>query len=235
MLRFAWMVGAASVFVSAAGCGGSDTYSSCPPGQSYDPQTGQCFSQQMMCPPGTQPGPQGCMQVGMQQGGCPPGQVWNGTMCAPQQQQTNPGGMFGATACTPAQPADPNSAMFASQGLAPLGQQHAPGGRPVGNALVGNFQPGQCLEVQVTMNPGRCYTAVGLGAQGQEVDLQIVPAIPGGFPAPPAAADQSSGSMAVLGSGNTCFKWFAPVPGPMKFVLRVPSGQGMAAAQLYEK
>lgn len=255
MLRFAFTsvaVMAVGSF-SLTGCPSSDTYE-CPAGQYYDSNVGQCtmgggFSQ---CPQGTVMGPQGCTAQQQQQ--CPPGQVFNGQMCVqggatqqcPAGQSWNGqacvaaggglGGMFGApAACTPAQPLDAASAAAVSQGLPLLGQQQAPGAKPVGGALSGNFQAGQCLEMQVTLNPGKCYTAVGVGAQGQEVDIHLVPGLPSPIPLPPLAQDNTTGSMAVLGGGGNCFKNPSPFPGPAKMVLRVPSGQGMAAAQLYEK
>jgi len=232
-------------------CSGSSNYN-CPQGQFYDQNTGQCMMGMGggQCPAGTMMGPQGCQPMGggvqcapgqvfngqgcvAQQGGqCPPGQQWNGQTCAPAFG----GGMLGATSCTPAQPLDANGAAMVNQTLPPFGMQQAgPGARPVGNALSGNFQPGQCLEMQVTLNPGKCYTAVGLGSAGEEVDLQLVPGIPSPVPVPPLATDQGTGPTAIMGGGNNCVKWAAPVPGPFKFVLRVTSGQGMAAAQLYER
>ncbi|NUP10453.1 MAG: hypothetical protein HOW73_30755 [Polyangiaceae bacterium] len=253
MLRVAF----ASVALTAvgslclAGCPSSSSTYECPPGQYYDSNAGTCMGGgYQQCPPGSTMGPQGCMaqqqcpagqvfngQMCVQQGGapqCPAGQQWNGQQCAPAAGGL--GGMFGtAPQCTPAQPLDPNSTAAVSQGLPVLAQQQAPGSKPVGSALAGNFQAGQCLEMQVTLNPGKCYTAVGIGAQGQEVDVHLVPGLPSPVPLPPLAQDNSTGPMAVLGGGGNCFKNPSPFPGPAKLVLRVASGQGMAAAQLYEK
>lgn len=253
MSRFAFASGAATVVagLALAGCSSNHGYD-CPQGQYYDQNTGSCMMGGGMggqCPPGTLMGPQGCYPA---QGGsqCPPGQVFTGQGCVaqgaqcPQGQQWNGQqcvptfgtGMLGATTCQPAAPLDAASTQMVSQTLPPFGMQQAgPNSRPVGNALAGNFQPGQCLEMQVTLNPGKCYTAVGLGSAGEEVDLQLVPAIPSPVPVPPLATDQGTGPTAVMGGGNNCVKWAAPLPGPMKFVLRVTSGQGMAAAQLYER
>jgi hypothetical protein len=113
--------------------------------------------------------------------------------------------------------------------------QQAPGATAVGAPLTGNFQAGQCVEVQVTLNPGKCYTAVGFGSPGEDVHLELAAALPSAFPIPPFAQDNTTGSTAVLGGGGNCVKWPGPVPMPVKLVLRVASGQGMAAAQLYEK
>jgi hypothetical protein len=101
----------------------------------------------------------------------------------------------------------------------------------------GNFQQGQVLETQVQMNPGKCYTVVGAAVPTvTNLDIELVPLMPvPGLASPVMAADQTQGSTAVVGAAPNCFKWALPVGGPMKVVLRVSAGQGMAAAQVYEK
>jgi hypothetical protein len=49
------------------------------------------------------------------------------------------------------------------------------------------------------------------------------------------AQDQDTGSTAVVGAKANCIKWAAPFPTPMKIILSVPSGNGVAAGQVYEK
>jgi hypothetical protein len=236
-----------------AACGSSPE-ASCPPGSFFDPNMGQCTNQMGGgCPPGTMwNGAQCAPQGGM---ACPPGQSWNGAQCAPAPQcppgtqwQNNTcapmggvggvgGGMggLGGSGCSPASPLDPMMAGAATQGLGLLAQQHAPGATPVGGTnLAGNFQPGQCLEVQVTLNPGKCYTAVGQGAGVSEVELQLAAPLPGPL-AQPFAQDNTTGAMAVLGGAPNCFRAPGIFPIPAKFVLKAGAGQGAAAAQLYEK
>jgi hypothetical protein len=38
-----------------------------------------------------------------------------------------------------------------------------------------------------------------------------------------------------VGEKDGCFKWPMPVAGPMKIVVTVSQGSGVAAAQVYEK
>jgi hypothetical protein len=51
--------------------------------------------------------------------------------------------------------------------------------------------------------------------------------------APVLAQDQTAAPTAVIGKQPNCFK--AMLSGPVKVVLTVSSGQGVAAAQVYEK
>src|SRR5258707_11036654 len=119
---------------------------------------------------------------------CPPGQIYDGRLCqtvgapgattaapgattpvatTPATTATAPAGIPGVATTTSgptATPLDPTAAQAATQLIAPLGAQHAPAGaKPVGSAIAGNFQQSQTLEAQVQMNPGKCYTVVGVG------------------------------------------------------------------------
>jgi hypothetical protein len=190
---------------------------------------------------------------GVQQ--CPPGQYFDGRFCQTQGQpvQTAPATTAPPPATTAPPPAlpvattatgpnatplDPTAAQAATQLLAPLATQHAmPGAKPIGSALAGNFQQGQSLEAQVQMNPGKCYTIVGVGLPPiQNLDIALVPAIAlPGMPAATAAADSTVGPNAVVGEKPNCFKWALPVGGMMKVVMTVSQGSGVAAAQVYEK
>ena len=189
---------------------------------------------------------------GMQQ--CPPGQYFDGRIC---QTQGAPAGTAPAPAPAPAgtapapalpvattatgpnaTPLDPTAAQAATQLLAPLATAHTmPGAKPVGSALAGNFQQGQSLEAQVQMNPGKCYTIVGVGVPPiADLNIALVPAIAiPGMPVATAAADSTVGPNAVVGDKPNCFKWALPVGGMMKIVMTVAQGSGVAAAQLYEK
>ena len=193
---------------------------------------------------------------------CPPGQIYDGRLCqtvgAAQPAATTaptttapattaPGG----TAAVPAIPGvvqpqvgptaaalDPTAAQAATQLIAPLGAQHAPAGaKAVGSAIAGNFQQGQTLEAQVQMNPGKCYTVVGVGLPPvTNLDISLVPALPiPGLPAATMAADNTVASTAIVGDKPNCFKWAFPMSGMMKIVMTVSAGSGVAAAQVFEK
>jgi len=189
---------------------------------------------------------------------CAPGQYFDGRICQSQTgtapaattpvatapAATTPAAIPGlpgvaTTSSGPAAtPLDPATAQVVTSLIAPLAATAAaPGAKAVGAAIAGNFAQGQSLEQTVQMNPGKCYTIVGAGVPTiQNLDIQLVPsiAIPG-LPAAVVAADSSQGSTAIVGQQPNCYKWALPMGGTMKVVVTVSAGQGMAAAQVFEK
>lgn len=193
---------------------------------------------------------------------CPPGQIYDGRLCqtvgAPGATTAAPAatvppattaapaatvptaipGVATTTSGPTATPLDPTQAQAATALITPLGAQHAPAGaKAVGSAIAGNFQQGQSLEAQVQMNPGKCYTVVGVGLPPvTNLDISLVPALPiPGLPAATMAADNTVGSTAIVGDKPNCFKWAFPMSGMMKVVMTVSQGSGVAAAQVFEK
>jgi len=251
---------AAAGCLALAACSGANDLQ-CPTGQVYDGQ--HCVHQLPQCPPGqvwngyacaVAAGPQcpvgttwngqACVAAAGPQ--CPAGQSWNGSACVPPATaQCPPGQSWNGSACVPAaaggsQCGQATTADAGAAGalLTPVVAQHVPAGaQPVGGAIYGNFQPGQCVQQPVQLQPGKCYTAVGLGQPGvSDLDVQLViPSPIPGIPAPPIAQDQTQGPTAVLGEKPNCFQWSAPMPATANLVVRVTAGQGAAAAQLYAK
>jgi hypothetical protein len=219
MLRNTTMVAALCASAALMACGGDDK-------QAQNPQ-------QTQCPPGQYFDGQFCQNMQQQQ---PAATAPAATTAAPAVPPPIP--VATATTGAPAQSADAATAAAATQLLGPLAQQHAmPGAQPVGSAIAGNFQTGQSLETQIQMNPGKCYTVVGVALPpATDLDIQIVPvaAIPG-LPAAVMAADNSVGTTAVVGAKPNCFKWALPMGAPVKVIVTMKEGSGMAAAQVYEK
>ncbi len=191
---------------------------------------------------------------------CPPGQYFNGQYCQAQGTQQPPPGQQTPQTGQPAPtttaqptaqppvatsapgpkatPLDPTAAQGATQVLGTLAQQYVPAGaKPVGSPLAGQFAQGQTLETVVQMQPGKCYTAVAAGLPPiQDLEVQFVAQLPiPGLPSPVLAQDQTQGTTAVIGEKPNCYKWAWPAGGPVKVVLTAKAGQGMAAAQVYEK
>jgi hypothetical protein len=121
--------------------------------------------------------------------------------------------------------------------LAQLASTKAPAGsKPVGSVMAANFQQGQALEAQVQMEPGKCYTVVGAGVPPvAELDIKLVAVTPLAGMAPILAVDNTTGMQSVLGEKPNCFKWAWPIAAPVKVVVSVTSGSGLAAAQLFGK
>ena len=230
------VVAACAAFGLAA-CGGSDKPANnpqagatqCPPGQYFDGQMcqtpGAAVGQPQPANPGATPG----ATPGAAPGTAAPGTVPGATPAAPPVATSAPG--------TPAQALDPSAATAATALLSALATQNAPGAKAMGTAIAGNFQQGQIMETQVQMNPGRCYTVVGAAVPTvTNLDIELVPLMPvPGLASPVMAADQTQGATAVVGAAPNCFKWALPVGGPMKVVVRVSAGSGIAAAQVFEK
>jgi hypothetical protein len=196
---------------------------------------------------------------------CPPGQIYDGRLCqtvgAPGATTAAPAatvppattgaptagiptaipGVATTTAGPTATPLDPTQAQAATALITPLGQQHAPAGaKAVGSAIAGNFQQGQqgqSLESQIQINPGKCYTIVGVGlpqVANLDISLSLISLIPG-IPGATLAADNSVGSTAIVGDKPNCFKSMSPISTPVKLVITVSQGSGVAAAQVFEK
>jgi hypothetical protein len=143
-----------------------------------------------------------------------------------------------ATCTSLAAPIDVSAAQAVTSALLPLASQKAmPGAKPLGSPIAAKFQQGQCIETVVSMSPGKCYSVVASALPGiQNVDLALVSISPlPGVPQVVAASDDSAGPTAVLGANPNCFKWALPLAGTMKLILSAPSGQGIAAAQVFEK
>jgi hypothetical protein len=132
---------------------------------------------------------------------------------------------------------DPSAAAAVQPILAQLAATKAPAGaKPIGSVMAANFQQGQQLEAQVQMEPGRCYTVVGAGVPPvTELDLKLVAITPMAGMAPILAVDNTTGLQAVLGEKPNCFKWAWPIAAPVKVVVTVTGGSGLAAAQLFGK
>jgi hypothetical protein len=188
---------------------------------------------------------------------CPPGQYFDGQFCqmqgGAQPMATAPGataapGVPGAQTAAPppvpvataaagptATPLDPAAATAATQLISPLAQQSAPGAKPVGSAIAGQFQQGQTLEGQVQMQANKCYTVIGVGLPPvQNLDIQLAPFVPiAGIPAAVVAQDQTVGPQAIIGEKQGCYRSMFPMP--MKVIVTVSQGSGVAAVQVYEK
>lgn len=114
--------------------------------------------------------------------------------------------------------------------------QTVAGSKALGAAMVGNVGGAQTLEQQIMLQPNKCYSVVAVGMPPiSELNVQLlaVTIIPG--MAPILATDQDTGASATLGKKPNCYKWALPLPVPVKVVVTAAGGQGVAAAQVFEK
>lgn len=212
-----------ALLLSASACGGDDkqalapTASQCPAGQYFDGQ----FCQNMQ---GTAP-----TATAVPTAGAPaPGTPGAPTAAPPLPVAT-------AAAGPTATPLDPAAAAAATQGLGLLAQQSAPGAKPIGSAIAGQFQQGQSLEGQVQMQANKCYTVIGVGlppVANLDIQLAFLSPMPG-LPSPVVAQDQTVGAQAIIGEKTACYR--SLLPAPMKVIVTVSQGSGIAAVQVYEK
>jgi hypothetical protein len=85
------------------------------------------------------------------------------------------------------------------------------------------------------MQANKCYTVIGVGLPPvANLDIQLAPfvAMPG-LPAAVLAQDQTVGPQAIIGEKQACYKSMLPMP--MKVIVTVSQGSGVAAVQVYEK
>jgi hypothetical protein len=136
----------------------------------------------------------------------------------------------GGTA-TPIPPLLAGAAQMSLQGIA---SQELKGMNPEAGPFAGTFQPGQTLEQDITVNPGRCYGVVGVGVGITELDVQIVLHQPP-LPAYTAQQDNQTGPKAVIGSGGNCWRSLLPAPTTAKVIMTAQAGTGIGMAQVFSK
>jgi hypothetical protein len=211
-----------SLATLALGCGGSDSSYANDPSQQGGQYGGQ-YQQGGQYPAGQYGGqPQG--QYPQQPGQPAPTQPTQPTAGTPPAQGSAGG------AATPIA-----AAAMATPLLLPLQQQEAPGMQAEGQAFAGQFQEGQTLEQPLTLQPGKCYTVVAIGAGIQELDAMIAAQPLPQLPPTPLAQDNASGAQATVGGKGSCFRNAAPLAVPAKVIIKATRGAGSAVAQVYVK
>lgn len=210
-MRLSLIVSAATLAL-VCGCGGSSN-------DPNDPSNQQNMYGQYT-PPASTTAPTGAYTTP------PPG----GTTTAP----TNPG-TPGAASGSPAQSIAVPAAAAIQPLLTQLAAGEVQGMQPDGSPFAGNFQEGQVLEQQITIQAGKCYSVVGASMGIQELDIQLV-LVPSPLPPQVLSQDNTQGGTAVLGGKSTgCFKNALPIGGPGKVVVKATRGAGLAMAQVYIK
>lgn len=136
-----------------------------------------------------------------------------------------------------AAPVDVSMAAAAAPLIQYMAASHLPAGaKPLGAPFAGQFAEGQVLEQRVSLTPGKCYTVVAAATPPvQKISVAFHPVVdPPGATLPAIVKSEDSGTQAVLGRKNDCYK---PPAGQTQvlLVLTVDKGRGVAAAQVFEK
>ena len=133
----------------------------------------------------------------------------------------------------PARQLDATAASALEPTINLLAKAHAPGAKPLGPLAVASFAGGDTLEVVVSVQPGKCYTAIGIGAPTiteldvvfhSQADARVVLAI-----------DGQSGSQAIVGRAPACYRWALPVTSTVAIDMTAAPGNGLAALQVFER
>ena len=144
-----------------------------------------------------------------------------------------------APAPAPTAPAGPDPALIAA--ATPLvtalaKTQVVAGSKELGPVFVGNVGGAVTLEQQVTLTPNKCYSVVAVGLPPiSELNISLNLTTPLPALSPVLAVDQDAGGSAVLGKKPTCYKFQSLIPVVAKAVITAAGGQGIAAAQIFEK
>jgi hypothetical protein len=235
-LFFAVAAVSAAPFLVA--CGSKD---SPPPQNAMNNPQGQC-------PPNAAPGYPGCPQGGApgQQGGYVQGQGgYQGPPGGqpgypPQGQPTAPAGYPTAPATAPTAPATapatappPIAGDATDLAIRAAATQYAPGMQPEGTRASVTVTEGQSNSVTMTLQGGKCYAVVAVGATGgvMGVDLRVM--LP--LLTTPAASDTSAIGVAVAGKGAQAICPLTPLPVPYTIQVVARKGSGTVGVQLYSK
>jgi len=170
---------------------------------------------------------------------CPPGQYCQDSPYT-QGASTDPAGVPTGPTTAPTLPqtaagaATPLDLQLVTPLMTLLAANEVVGMTPQGGAFGANFSAGQTFEHSFTLEPGKCYSVVGVGLPPiEELHAEIV-VQPSPSLAPVALAeDKRTGPQAVIGGAGNCFRSISPVPVPAKVVLQASRGSGVAGAQLY--
>jgi hypothetical protein len=114
--------------------------------------------------------------------------------------------------------------------------REAPGAALVGDLIAGRIAPGQVVEQEFRLEPGRCYTLVAVGGEGvRELDATLERLAPVRGKSAVLASDTRTGGVAVVGAGDDCLRWGERAAVAGRFVLRVRDGEGVVVSQLYAR
>lgn len=120
--------------------------------------------------------------------------------------------------------------------LAEAAAREAPGMQLEGDLIAGKLGPGELVEQEIRLQPGRCYTLIAVGGEGiTELDAELSQMNPVRGKGDTLAADGATGKVAVVGGGGSCFSFTGKAPTAARFVVRARAGSGVTVSQLYAR
>lgn len=135
-----------------------------------------------------------------------------------------------------ADPVADEATTLAEGPLAQSAEREAPGMQLEGDLIAGKLAPGQVIEQEFRLQPGRCYTLIAVGGEGVSgLSATLEALVPVRGAQTVLARGTSTGASAVVGGGGTCFTWDKKEPAQAKFVLRASQGEGVVVSQLYAR
>jgi hypothetical protein len=185
------------------------------------------------CPPGAAPGYPGCPPAG--QPTYPPGQYPPPTATAPGQYPP-PTATAPATAPPTAPPpatAPPVAGDPTDLAIKAAAAQWAPGMQPEGARSNVQVVEGKDNSISVTLQGGKCYSIVAVGATGGVLGLDIQVMLP--LITAPAASDTSAIGVAVAGKGANAICPLTPLPVPYTVRVIARRGSGTVGVQVFSK
>ncbi len=118
-----------------------------------------------------------------------------------------------------------------------LAEEVAAGMQLEGDLIAGKLGPGQVLEQEFRLQPGRCYTLVAVGGDGiTDLGATFETIGPRRGQTTVLASDQEAGATAVVKGDGECYAVKVDAePTTVRFVLRVSAGDGVVVSQLYAR
>lgn len=151
-------------------------------------------------------------------------------------EPTKPTSMLAGFDGPTADPVADEAQRLADGPLAEAAAREAPDMQLDGDLIAGKLGPGDHVEQEIRLAPGRCYTLVAAGGDGiTELDAEILRMNPVRGKGDALATDTATGTIAVVGGGGACFTWTEKTPTAARFVLRARAGSGVAVGQLYSR
>jgi hypothetical protein len=111
--------------------------------------------------------------------------------------------------------------------------QYAPGMQPEGARANVQVTEGQANSVSMTLQGGKCYAVVAVGATGGVMGVELKVMLP--LITAPAASDTSAIGVAVAGKGANSICPLTPLPVPYTIQVVARKGSGTVGVQLFSK